>query len=116
MSSCISINRKLDPIIYLLPFERKPDGSAKYIPEFESKGYYVWHATILGRPISQRVYPSDIESFVSWDTQYLWIDTPPGVHVLTFQGLADQVVHPYVLFYFSRSQIVLFMNLALILL
>ncbi|KDQ06802.1 hypothetical protein BOTBODRAFT_120994 [Botryobasidium botryosum FD-172 SS1] len=69
--------------------------SAYYAPDFAAKGYHEWKATVLGKPVSQRVYPSDIDAFASWDTGYLWTKTPPGVHVLTLQGLADKVVHPY---------------------
>jgi len=75
--------------------ERIHDRDKLYAPQFASHGYYTWKATVAGKAISHPIYPEDVEQFASWDTSYLRTQVPPGVHILTLQGLADKVVPPY---------------------
>lgn len=60
--------------------------------EIDTKGYYDWHVTVARKPVTARIYLSDLQTFMSWDTSIVWDQFPPHVDVLTLHGLGDEVV------------------------
>lgn len=68
---------------------------AIYGPSIEKQGFYEWKVRVAGQEKIGKIFEGDVERFASWDVSYLWDQFPQQIHVLTLQGLADEIVPPY---------------------
>ncbi|KAK7464904.1 hypothetical protein VKT23_006113 [Stygiomarasmius scandens] len=59
------------------------------------QGYHLWSATVARKEVTARITGEDLETFVTWDTSYVWDQFPQSIDVLTIHGLKDQLVSPY---------------------
>lgn len=60
-------------------------------------------STVARKLTHFKIFPDDVESFENWDTSLVWDRFPAAVHVLSLQGLADQVVPPYDAVIYARA-------------
>ncbi|KAJ7062341.1 Alpha/Beta hydrolase protein [Mycena amicta] len=75
----------------------------KWLAGIEKDGYYDWTSTVARKPVTVRLWPSDLEDFVRWDTSYIWDQFPARIHALTIHGLADQIVPPFDALIYARA-------------
>ncbi|KAF9221529.1 ectomycorrhiza-regulated esterase [Gyrodon lividus] len=79
------------------------DGAVAYQEEFATKGYYDWNLTVARKPVTQRIYPQDLEKFSRWNSGIVWDRFPPSIDVLTIHGLADRTVPVYDAIIYARA-------------
>ncbi|KAJ7676046.1 Alpha/Beta hydrolase protein [Mycena polygramma] len=75
----------------------------KWREGFAANGYYDWNATVARKAVTTRIYPADLERFVSWDTSLVWDKFPAHIHVLTMHGLSDNIVPPLDAIIYGRA-------------
>ncbi|THU96669.1 alpha/beta-hydrolase [Dendrothele bispora CBS 962.96] len=59
------------------------------------QGYHLWTPIVARKQVSVQITGEDLDTFVNWDTSYVWDQFPSSIDVLTIHGLKDQLVSPY---------------------
>jgi len=59
-----------------------------------SQGFYTRRDTLTPAPPTPQIEAAELDAFASRDTGFSWKDAPPNIHILSFRGLADEVVPP----------------------
>lgn len=74
-----------------------------YKPHFDAQGFYDWKVTVARKEVVGRIFPSDLEEFIKWNTSIVWDRFPLNTHVLSLHGLNDTTVPPYDAIIYARA-------------
>ncbi|KDR82423.1 hypothetical protein GALMADRAFT_237733 [Galerina marginata CBS 339.88] len=80
---------------YRMPKILESPAGSVWREHFARHGFYTWNVTVARKPIIAKITPEDVQSFVNWDTSFVWDEFPSTTDVLTLHGLADKTVPPY---------------------
>ncbi|KAF8192177.1 ectomycorrhiza-regulated esterase [Pholiota molesta] len=70
---------------------------------FAKHGFYTWNVTVARQKIVAKITPEDLQTFVNWDTSFVWDQFPPAIDVLTLHGLSDKTVPPFDALIYARA-------------
>ncbi|KIJ17869.1 hypothetical protein PAXINDRAFT_175606 [Paxillus involutus ATCC 200175] len=83
------------PLIY--------DVTEAYQEDFATKGYHEWSLTVARKPVTQRIYPQDLEEIARWNSSIVWDRFPSSIDVFTIHGLIDKTVPVYDAIIYARA-------------